>query len=520
MNTRLRQNSENSPIFLENIDSAPVETVRIGVTDVSTQVKKREIPTALRKSSGGLPSSFLRRCRDTEVSPEKLASVASFSSRLENITNNADGQNVFSCKSDRFKPWKYRYIAQSITKNHRVNSCSRLHYKDTSIEVWQAHNKKSYYKNLFACSSVWACPVCRYKILNKRKSEIIELCKRAQADGLKVGFLSLTQQHKLYRSISQLNDQMHFVSESWRYLMSIPALKRMMKKARFEYVRGLDTRYNKKNGFHPHLHLILFADSREDLQFISDTIIDYWITRSPESTKINQRYRPVYDNFEEQLTNYITKMNLADEITNPYMNKKSNDSINPLDTLRLIEEKDFTDYSYDECVKIYNDFIHVTKGMRSITYSAGFKKKYKITELTDADIVNDTSELRKLVIKVSDDVFKTLRDMNETHSILKAIDKYNADPGLSLISELRKEIFNIIGYQVSIRNNILVCDEFRVSKYQKVSDIIYSEYKKRKTALIDDDDHYIYDTDLEAYSVGNNRKQLNQYKKEVFNGNF
>lgn len=489
MSTILRHISEKSPIFLENIDQALQECNRIGVTDVSTQVKKREIPTALRKSSGGLPSSFSRRCRDTEETPEKLVSAASFSSLLENIRNNADGHNVPSYKSDRFKPWKYRYIAQSIAKNHRVNICSRFHYKDTSIEVWQGHNKKSYYKNLIACSSVWACPVCRYKILNKRKTEIIELCKRAQADGLKVGFLSLTQQHKFYRSVNQLSDQMRFVSESWRYLMSIPALKRMMNKARFEYVRGLDTMYNKRNGFHPHLHLILFADSREDLQFISDTIIDYWIARSPESTKINQVYKPVYDNFEEQLTNYITKMNLADEITNPYMNKKSNDSINPLDTLRLIEEKDFTVYSYDECVKIYNDFIRVTKGMRSITYSAGFKKKYKIAELTDTDIVNDTSELRELVLKVSDEVFKTLRNMNETHSILKAIDRYIADNSLSIINELRKEIFNIIGSRVSIRKNVLVDENGRDE----------------------------YDTDLEAYSVGNNRKQLNKDKKEVLN---
>lgn len=512
MSTNLQHNSQSSNIFHKNIDSAPVETVRIGVTDVSTQVKKREVPGQNPKD---LPSSFPKHCRDNEGTPEKLVSAAHFSSALENIRNNADGNKVPSCKSDRFKLWKYRYIAQSIAKNHRVNICSWYKYKDTSIEVWQGHNKKSYYKNLIACTSVWACPVCRYKILNKRKTEIIELCKRAQADGLKAGFLSLTQQHKKYRSVDQLRDQMRFISESWRYLMSIPALKRMMKKARFEYVRGLDTMYNKKNGFHPHLHLILFADSKEDLQFISDTIIDYWITRSPESIKNCQKYHLVFDNFEEQLTNYITKMNLADELTNPYMDKKSNDSINPLDTLRLIEEKDFTVYSYDECVKIYNDFIRVTKGMRSITYSAGFKKKYKIAELTDTDIVNNTSELRELVIKVSDEVFKTLRNINETHSILKAIDKYIADNSLSIVNELRKEIFNIIGYQVSIRKNVLVCDDYRVSKYQKVSDIIGGRVSKRKNVLICDDDHDEYDTDLEAYSVGSNRKQLNQYKKEV-----
>lgn len=486
MSASLRHNSQSSNIFLENIDQALQECNRIGVTERFDAGSKREVPGQNPKD---LPSSFYESCRDIEGSPEKLVRKANSSGSLENIRNNADGNNVPSYKSDRFKPWKYRYIAQSIAKNHRVKICSRYHYKDTSIEVWQSHNKKSYYKNLIACTSVWACPVCRYKILNKRKTEIIELCKRAQADGLKAGFLSLTQQHKRYRSVDQLKDQMRFISESWRYLMSIPALKRMMKKARFEYVRGLDTMYNKRNGFHPHLHLILFANTREDLQFISDTIRDYWITRSPKSTISNQVYKPVYDNFEEQLTNYITKMNLADEITNPFMNKKSNKSINPLDTLRLIEEKDFTVYSYAECVKIYNDFIRVTKGMRSITYSSGFKKKYKIAELTDTDIVNDTSELKELVIGVSDEVFKTLRNMNETHSILKAIDKCLVDNSLSIVNELRKEIFNIIGSRVSIRKNVLVdengCDE--------------------------------YDTDLEAYSLGNNRKQLNQYKKEVIN---
>jgi hypothetical protein len=421
--------------------------------------------------------SKLLQCYDkTSVPAENYFSL------LDNTRNNADGQ----VKKDRFLLWKYRYISHKIAYNHSVKICGRYHYKDLSIEVWKGNNNKSYYKNLVACNSVWACPVCRFKILNHRKSEIIEINKAAKDAGLYAGFLTLTARHDRYEDIESITGQIKLVNEAWRYLMSIPSLKKLINKAGFEYVKVLEIRYNKTNGYHPHPHIEVFANSREDSEMICNAIIDYWIKRFPGSLPEYQVYEPVFHDLDEQLEKYITKLGLSDEMTDPYLNKKSSESINPLYVLDMILKKDFTKFTELECIKIYNDYIQATKGLRSITWSQGFKKKYNIAEISDSEIVSNTDDLESLILTVSDDIFKKLRGMNEEHSILKAIDRYLADNNLSMLAELRREIFDIIGIEIS--------------------------YNYGKT-LTFKDEKFIYDQDMEVYEKGKGKRRKVNYEK-------
>lgn len=366
---------------------------------------------------------------------------------------NADGQ----VKKDRFRMWLLRYVANDIAVDHPVKICGRYHFKNEIAEVWSGEGKKSYYKNLISCTSVWACPMCRFKILQKRKSEIIELSKAAQADGLFMGFLTLTMQHNKQVNADEFRSDIKDLTEAWRYIMSIPSLKKKIKECRFEYIRALDNRYNLVNGFHPHLHTVVFADTRENVEMIANMIIDYYQARFPEVLRVYQVYEPVYSDPDEKLEQYITKSGMAEEITDPGLNKKSDSSIHPLDTLSLLLKGDYGIYSKEQCIQIYNDYIRATKRVRSITYSKGFKKRYGIVDITDEEIVRDTSDLTEKLMIVSDDILRTLRDKKLMYIILKAMDRYLADKGSLFMSvEIRKELYGIITDQVILdKNNVL-----------------------------------------------------------------
>jgi DNA-directed RNA polymerase subunit RPC12/RpoP len=379
---------------------------------------------------------------------------------LDKITNNADGNK----KSDRFQFHKLRYITQKISEETRISNCGRLARHGTEIEIWCDHCGKSFYKNLFQCGSVWSCPHCRYKIMITRRSEIKTICKAAQKAGLFMGFLGLTCQHNKYNDVKSLKEQFHSINEAWRYLMGIPSLRKLMKGAGFEYIKSLDNRYNKVNGYHPHFHIIVFANTREDAQMICDLIIDYWLKAFPGSLPDYQSYQPVFDSFDEKLESYMTKAGLSDEMTDPCLSKKSKDSINPLDVLSYLLNKDFSRYSEAECVTIYREYSKAVKGLRSITWSKGLKQRFNVAEVTDEEIIHNDEALKHCEIKLSQGVFELLQENKAIHEVLRVVDKclaykdkgkilsksiFQADFFLgTLISELRKEIFDKLGVQV------------------------------------------------------------------------
>lgn len=354
---------------------------------------------------------------------------------LENIGNNADGP-------DRFQIWRLRYQANKIAKNHPVSSCGRFHYKDKALEVWSSVNNKSYFKHLISCGSVHACPVCRYKIMDHRTSEIIQVCKGAQASGLVMGFLTLTQSHRKCKG-NKARKQLKSVNDIWRYIMGIPSLRRAFKECRFEYIKGWDIRYNKNNGYHPHLHIIVFADTRENSEMLCNTIIDQWLYYNPGSMKDFQNYKPVYGKPEEEVPEYITKMKAGLELTNKTLSKEG-DSVHPLDWLKMLKEKDFDLYSEKECIHLYNAYIQLSKGIRTITYSKGLKKRYIKTELSDTEICENTDDLKEFKFIVGDQIFYKLREEKKLHYLLRATDRALKDDNLSLLGELRRELSEIL----------------------------------------------------------------------------
>jgi DNA-directed RNA polymerase subunit RPC12/RpoP len=388
---------------------------------------------------------------------------------LDNTTNNADGNK----KSDRFLFHKLRYITQKISEETRVSNCGRLARHGTEVEVWCNSCKKSFYKNLFQCGSVWVCPHCRYKIMITRRAEIKTICKAAQKAGLFMGFLGLTCQHNKYNDAKSLKEQFHNINEAWRYLMGIPSLRKVMKDAGFEYIKSLDNRYNKVNGYHPHFHIIVFARTRELAQMICDLIIDYWLSEFPGSLPGCQSYEPVFDSFDEKLESYMTKAGLSDEMTDPCLNKKSKDSINPLDVLRFLSDKDFSRYSEAECVTIYREYSRAVKGLRSITWSKGLKQRFRITEVTDEEIIHNTDDLRHCEFKLSQGVFEVLQENKVIHEVLRVVDRCILDKDNGkilphsvflddfflghLISELRREIFDKLEVQVVFKWTNKLC---------------------------------------------------------------
>ena len=153
-------------------------------------------------------------------------------------------------------------------------------------------------------------------------------------------------------------------------------------------------------------------------------------------------------------------MNMALELTNLYSEKNSKlKSINPLNSLNLLIENDYTIFSETELKTIYNEYIHVTKGIRSITFSRGLKAKHKIIEKSDKEICEDTTELKTEIATISKNLYSRLVRINSIHQLIIAGDNYLKDDSTTILIELRKILTYKLLIPIQWKNNIIVSQD-------------------------------------------------------------
>jgi hypothetical protein len=123
-----------------------------------------------------------RHSRDTGCHEQTGAREGRPKGSLDNITKYASalGQK-FDLETGeiltQFDPtlkWQLQSLARVALPNHRINICMRSVRKDRKeVHVKQSlESLRTYYANLMACGSVWACPVCAPKIQHIRAQEV------------------------------------------------------------------------------------------------------------------------------------------------------------------------------------------------------------------------------------------------------------------------------------------------------------------------------------------------------------
>ena len=156
-----------------------------------------------------------------------------------------------------------RYKAYKKSEFFADNRASRDAPEGT-IARGQLHDNKAFYTGLQICASVWACPVCAAKISERRRAELVAALAVARSMGMQVYLLTLTVPHGLGDDLKALLEQIHKAyskTSSGRAGQNIRKLLGLR-----GTVRALETTYG-VNGFHPHLHILLFLDGGFSAQY-------------------------------------------------------------------------------------------------------------------------------------------------------------------------------------------------------------------------------------------------------------
>ena len=199
----------------------------------------------------------------------------------------------------------------------KLRSCGvnvRAGIEDVAIE--RSPDGYAFATGLQTCGSVWACPICSFKIRMKRAAELAEAIATHRANGGSAMLLTLTTQH-FFGDL--LDDVWEATGDTWSYITGHSRYRRLRDELGLGFCRTVETMHG-FNGWHPHLHVVLFSDTpidpfddRETWNDIIITFHDLWVNRMRSKygrecrSSVAVDLRPIKDDGLEGVGTYCTK---------------------------------------------------------------------------------------------------------------------------------------------------------------------------------------------------------------------
>jgi hypothetical protein len=250
----------------------------------------------------------------------------------------------------------------------------------------------SHYQNLLTCASVWVCPVCSSRIAEKRRDELARLIKKHIKAGGSCYMVTYTISHCRYDDLRELL-RLFLAARSD---MKGSRLGRKLK-ATFVLVGSvsvLEVTWSYENGWHPHVHEIIFCENASmDVEAYDQMARAAWeagatlhgLKMNKHGFKIDRTYGAVQD--------YITKFGCDPATEKPWgvesemvrghlKQGRTSEHYTPFALLAAIYDNDRNDLK-----PIFREYALCFKGRKQLNYSPGLKDRYKEVEKDDDELL-------------------------------------------------------------------------------------------------------------------------------------
>lgn len=244
-----------------------------------------------------------------------------------------------------------------------------------------------------SCGLVWSCPVCAAKIKSRRAVELEAATRLHVERGGSLSMMTATVRHD---SSMSLVDVRSAVAGSWRKLQrrkSWLAIRELLEGQVVapEVTVGV-------NGWHPHLHILMFIRSgvlQSEIDVLVGRVVDDWRALVTEALGVSPSIeRGVHVlhfgiNAEAAAARYLSKV--AKELTGGDL-KSGRDPFSLLDDVAQGDA---------QAIARWFEFTAAMKGRQSLSWSKGLRSRLGLDELTDEEIADGDLDLG-LVVAVVD----------------------------------------------------------------------------------------------------------------------
>ena len=237
------------------------------------------------------------------------------------------------------------------------------------IEVSVTSGGRTHVSGIQRCKSVGSCPSCASTIRGRRALDIEAAVEAAHAVGLQVWFLTLTVPHT---SDDDLGETLDRVRDYWRRMRESRGTRKLFESMGVEgFVRAFEVTWSERNGWHPHLHVLLFTRSMYPVPLVdcwknvwqADGIASQWVPHVSADLRRVKRGHGI--------SSYLAKIDMAWGVGTELARSdlKKGRGLTPPQLLELA-----TTGEYDS-VQRWVEFEHGTKALRWIEWSRGLRSK-------------------------------------------------------------------------------------------------------------------------------------------------
>jgi hypothetical protein len=306
------------------------------------------------------------------------------------------------------------------------------------VSIWRnADGQGARFSGVVTCGSGWLCPVCCMKIAEARRKELSAglVCLVKDLKG-RAHLLTFTAPHsdqvELAGFLVRFDKARARFRNSRTYKRVSEDISRIGTASSAEVTYGV-------NGWHPHLHDILFSRASLTDAQINDLKSEWCkqLLRAGlgERSKLNDMLAHALDvRGGEDAADYITKYGreetwgITSELTRQHTKEARGEHVTPFGLLALAVEGRAAPGGRDPRL-LFREFAAATFGKRLLTFSPGLRKVLRLgLELTDQALVDEPLPDEQHIGKLDTDQWKVVLSRNAEAELLDYAARMCVDP--------------------------------------------------------------------------------------------
>lgn len=264
--------------------------------------------------------------------------------------------------------------------------------RDAGVQVFRAlAAPRAHFGGVMQCGSVWHCPACARKIAARRRAELETATGRAVDQGGVVGLLTLTVPHaasdacrevlaRLQRLFCRLSTGK--ASASFRGRFTVEGQVRAV-----EFTVGL-------NGWHPHIHSLIFCGSPVDWSEVGEAMFHRWRSAAKAEFGWTLPRLSLDVRGGDAAGRYVSKWGIEGELAGGVLKAAHGGSQTPFGLLRTFANPEVDRAARRSAGEKFVVFATAVSRMvsgrinstRQLVWSRGLKARYGIEEQSDEEI--------------------------------------------------------------------------------------------------------------------------------------
>ena len=152
--------------------------------------------------------------------------------------------------------------------NHRIITDPRV------VKCGTYYSWERYIKHRIQCGKIKECPICSERVSDYKRHQMLKTQEECLKDGGSLFLITGTLKHKKTDTLKFLHNKL---STAVRNLKNQKGWRKLQKQSSHPTRTVYECTYSEKNGYHPHVHMMFFADNQiiKKTQ-IRNTLSHYW----------------------------------------------------------------------------------------------------------------------------------------------------------------------------------------------------------------------------------------------------